>query len=145
MPPPSPPPPRSEPPPAAADARSQAMARSLGAILDRVPGSRDVLPLMAALERSLLTLGIAAVESASTTSLARVATQLATLPVADDDKPMKALQQALLTVMNARSHANGSPQGFLSSFVSADKLEVSEASHSDFMQATQTFGPRSSD
>lgn len=133
------------PPGGTPDARSQAMAKSLGAILDRVPGARDALPLMAALERSLLRLGLGAVESASTTSLTRIAAQLATLPVADDDAPMRALQARLLAVIGSRAHANGSPQGFLSSFLTESKLEVSEASHSDFMRATQGTQPRTDD
>lgn len=125
------------PPGGTPDARSQAMAKSLGAILDRVSGARDALPLMAALERSLLRLGIGAVESASTTSLTRIASQLATLPVADDDAPMQDLQSRLLAVIGARAHANGSPQGFLSSFLTERKLAVSESSLSDFMRATE--------
>lgn len=113
--------------------RSIAMSRALGAILDQVKGSREVLPLMAALEQSLLTQGLRAIDAAALPSLSRIASQLSALPVADDDKPMHDLQSYLL----ARLAPPDTVSPFQSSLISSATLEVSEGSLSDFMSIVQ--------
>lgn len=141
-------------------ARAQVMAGSLSRLLDRVRGSREVLPHLAALESALQQHGLAVLDNASVTVLRRISTQLASLPVADEDAPLQDLQGRLLEAMERRSQsasapvASGSPVGpstvhgpFVSSVatrpgfgdavIGQDKVEVRELSHSDFMAAQQ--------
>ena len=112
--------------------RSIGMGRALGAILDRVKGSREVLPLMAALEQTLRTQGLKALDAASMAALSRIASQLSTLPVADDDAPMRDLQGYLLARLSPADPAAAAP-AFQPSLISTDALEVSAGSLSDFM------------
>lgn len=144
-------------------ARAHAMAGSLSRLLDRVRGSREVLPHLAALESALLQHGLAVLDSASVAVLARISTQLASLPVADDDALLHDLQGRLLDAMERRSQPRSaaSPSstpvpapvpstvhgafvthvpmrpGFGDAVIGQDKVEVREVSHSAFMAAQQ--------
>lgn len=125
--------------PAEASPRALAMADALGRILDRVKGSREVLPLMAALEQSLRAQGLKSIDSASLGALSRIASQLSTLPVADDDAPMRDLQGYLLHRLSPP--ADPKPAIFQPSLISSANLEVSEGSFTDFMAMDAKFRP----
>jgi hypothetical protein len=139
-------------------ARAHVMAHSLSRLLDRVRGSREVLPHLAALETALLQRGLAVLDNASVTVLRRISTQLASLPVADDDAPLQDLQLRLLGAMERRVQDTPAPAappsgpstvhgpfvssvaprpGFGDSVIGQDKVEVRELSHSAFMAAQQ--------
>jgi len=138
-------------------ARAHVMAHSLSRLLDRVRGSREVLPHLAALETALLQRGLAVLDNASVTVLRRISTQLASLPVADDDAPLQDLQLRLLGALERRvesapvaappsgpSTVHGpfvssvaSRPGFGDAVIGQDKVEVRELSHSAFMAAQQ--------
>jgi len=84
-------------------ARAHIMAVSLKSLLDRVRGSRDALPHLAALESALRLEGLESLERASLPGLSRICSQLASLPVADNDAPLQDLQTRLLQAMERRS------------------------------------------
>ncbi|MCY7316532.1 MAG: hypothetical protein LH480_13185 [Rubrivivax sp.] len=86
--------------------RGKLMAASLGALLDRARGAREVLPHLAALERGLIDRGAGAVTKVPVQWLARIVSQLASLPLPDDDPPLHDLLQRLMD----RLHAHGSTQ-----------------------------------
>lgn len=138
-------------------ARAQVMAGSLSRLLDRVRGSREVLPHLAALETALIQRGLAVLDSASVTVLRHISTQLASLPVAEDDAPLHDLQLRLLGAMERRVEPIPTPEapagpstvhgpfvssvasrpGFGDSVIGQDKVEVRELSHSAFLAAQQ--------
>jgi hypothetical protein len=111
-------------------ARAKVMARSLEALLDRVKGAREVLPHLSALESALRERGLASLEMASVPVLSKICTQLATLPVADDDAPLQDLQTRLLDAMDRRTRPHN-----LMSTMGNDQVIVAEISHSAFMAA----------
>ena len=76
--------------------RGRLMAQSLGQLLDRAPGARDVLPHLAALERALLERGVDAVSRVPAHWLQRICSQLSSLPLPDQDPPLHDLMQRLL-------------------------------------------------
>ena len=115
------------------NAHSDAMAASLGAILDRVPGSRTGLPLLAALENSLRAKGLRTLATTSVETMARVAVQLDALPVAPDDTPMHALRLHVLERLEAPTMVPSSQAR--SDFGPGEALEVSECTMSDFHDA----------
>lgn len=98
--------------------------------------------MMATLEHILRQQGLPALEAASTTSVSRIATQLATLPVAEDDAAMQDLQEFMLSILSARNQlpavkaANPPP-----AFVGTNAIEVSEGSMTDFMRVDQAYRP----
>lgn len=138
-------------------ARAHVMAHSLSRLLDRVRGSREVLPHLAAMETALLQHGLAVLDNASVTVLRRISTQLASLPVAEDDAPLQDLQLQLLGAMERRIGSAPAPSapsgpatvhgpfvssvasrpGFGDSVIGQDKVEVRELSHSAFMAVQQ--------
>lgn len=121
--------------------RSQAMTVALQALLNRVSGAREALPLLAALEQTLEQGGIPAVEKVANGPLSRIAAQLASLPIADDDQALQDLQSLLMAIIERRARAVQPRGRYLSTFISDDKLEVSEVSHSDFLAAAQGLKP----
>jgi hypothetical protein len=123
--------------PAPIDAR--AMAAALARLLDRVRGSREVLPHLAALEGTLKTKGLAALGDASLPVLQRIGSQFASLAADAGDPALAALQATLLAELEARIQPTR-PR-YLSTFVDSAKLEVSEASVSDFMAAARGEQP----
>ena len=72
------------------------MAQSLGLLLDRAPGAREVLPHLAALERGLLERGAGAIAQVPPHWLQRICSQLSSLPLPDQDPPLQDLMQRLL-------------------------------------------------
>ena len=75
------------------------MAQSLGQLLDRVRGARDVLPHLAALERSLVEGGLATIETAPPVVLAKLCSQLSSLPLPQDDPPLHDLLSRLMDAL----------------------------------------------
>ncbi len=108
------------------------MLASMKALLDKVPGSRQVLPYLAALESTLDERGIAGVEALAPKVLERICTQLSSLPLPKDDAPLIDLFSRLLDLMEAHQMPQ---RGQLATFVNDSKLMVMEASHTDFHAA----------
>jgi hypothetical protein len=118
------------------------MQRSLQALLDRVPGAREVLPHLAALETALGKRGPAVIASIAAPGLTKICSQLSSLPLPDDDPT---LHDLLTRLMDALDQQRPPPPRFQSTVASHSGLVVSEASHSDFAaaayaQATTVFG-----
>ena len=82
--------------------RSRLMADALGQVLDRVPGSREVLLHLAALERSLRKQGLQALEFASERTLQRICAQLGSLPRVDEDPALHDLLDRLVQALEQR-------------------------------------------
>ncbi len=116
--------------------RGRLMADSLGRLLDRVRGSREVLPHLAALERALMDEGPATLVAASTPVLGRIASQLASLPLPEDDRPLQDLLHRVMDSLEAR-RAEGSNQPF-----DIEKtVVIEEMSHTDFMTIQRAEAP----
>lgn len=112
------------------------MALALRLLLNQVPGAREVLPYLAALERGLAAEGVRVLEQVPLPSLKKMGAQLASLPVKADDLPLRALQVQLLKAL-ARREASAAAAPVMSSFLDADKLEVVEISASAWAAASQ--------
>lgn len=110
--------------------RAQAMSAALKSVLDPVAGSRKVLMHLAALEVDLRRHGTVVLGKVGTPLLVKIGQELATLPATAHSAPLQDLMAMLLAELDARS---GPRRQFLSTFASSDKLEVSEGSHTDFM------------
>jgi hypothetical protein len=122
------------------------MYRSLKALLDRAPGAREVLPHLSALEAALGLNGPAAIDSASAPVLQKMYSQLSSLPLANEDQPLRELLARLLIALEdraaeAKALDPRSPMQVLLQvpvpppFGADSKLMVSEASHSEFLAA----------
>lgn len=121
-------PPASSTPSPAERIRGRLMAQSLGQLLDRAPGAREVLPHLAALERSLLEKGAGAIELVPAHWLSKIGTQLASLPVADDDAPLQDLLARLVgAVREQRQEWNPG-----SDFTPERTVVIREITHSAF-------------
>jgi hypothetical protein len=118
------------PAPSADTQRAGAMAAALKSLLDPVPGSRKVLTHVAALELDLRRHGTVVLGKVSTPLLVKIGQELATLPVASQNAPLQDLMGLLLAELDARA---GPRRQYLSTFDSPTHLEVSEGSHTDFM------------
>lgn len=110
--------------------RAHAMSAALKAVLDPVAGSRKVLVHLAALELDLMRHGTVVLGKVGIPLLVKIGQELATLPATAGNAPLQDLMAMLLAELDARS---GPRRQFLSTFASSDKLEVSEGSHTDFM------------
>lgn len=120
------------------------MARSLKNLLDKVPGSREVLPYLAALERALAADGTVVLDAVPLSSLRRMGTQLAALPVAADDMPLRALNVQLMAAIDRRElppppapAARADPIPFLPSALDESRVEVTEVSESEWAEASR--------
>ncbi len=132
-------PPTGAPAPSPADiAKALRIASALKAALDPVPAARKVLPHLAALEADLRRHALAVFSRVSTPVLIHVAQELATLPAAADNSPLHDLQSLLINELDARNRPR---QQFLSSFMTEEKLQVSEGSHTDFMSMLGADAP----
>ena len=120
------------------DATAAATVRGeLKALLDAVPGARRVLPHLAVVEQVLANAGFDGLDALPTDALQRARDQLGKLPLASNKGSL--LPQMLLLLelaLEARKAAlePAPSQLFLSSFLTDDKLMVSEASATDFAQ-----------
>ena len=107
------------------------MAQSLGLLLDRAPGAREVLPHLAALERGLLEQGAAAIALVPAHWLQRICSQLSSLPVPDQDPPLHDLMQRLLAALARQREDAPWDAG-----TNAERtVVIREISHSEFMAA----------
>jgi hypothetical protein len=121
-------PPASATPTPADRVRGRLMAQSLGQLLDRAPGAREVLPHLAALERSLLEKGAGAIELVPAHWLSKIGSQLASLPVAENDAPLQDLLARLLgAVQQERQEWNPG-----SDFSPERTVVIREITHSAF-------------
>ncbi len=124
----APPPARAEP---ASVARGRLMAASLGALLDRVRGAREVLPHLAALELGLRQRGTEAIGRIQPHWLPKICSQLSSLPIPDDDPPLQDLLERLLSAL----HGDDDSSPLRSGFDPERTVVIREVSHSDFMAA----------
>ena len=116
--------------------RSRLMAASLGSLLDRVRGSREVLPHLAALERGLLAEGMAAFNKVQPHWLRRIASQLGSLPLPEDDEPLQDLLHRVMDMLESeRSALDNVP------FDMERTVVIEEMSHTDFMAVTRADLP----
>jgi hypothetical protein len=119
---------------ASVDAVGREMARSLGRLLDRARGAREVLPHLAALERGLLQHGSAAVDRVPESGLARICSQLASLPVEQDDQPLNDLLARLSKKLKG-DVIEWEPPSEIGGFDPNRTVVIREISHSEFMAA----------
>lgn len=118
--------------------RGRLMQRALKTLLDQVPGSRDVLPHLAALEAALGAQGAVVIEQIAPAVAAKVFSQLRVLPIANDDPVMQDLLGRVHRVVrrNGAIHAHS-----LSPFDPEATVVITEASHTDFMNALGDSAP----
>ncbi len=127
--------------------RGRLMALSLAALLDKAAGAREVLPHLAALERGLMGRGAEAIAQVPAQWLARIVSQLASLPLPEQDPPLHDLLQRLM----ARLHAQDPNRDAAVGGVVADANEpesdhertlvIREISHSEFVAAQNELLP----
>lgn len=112
------------------------MAGSLGQLLDQARGSREVLPHLAVLERSLLEQGSLAVELVPQHWLGRICSQLSSLPLPEQDPPLQDLLGRLMKRLEAQLEDDGHARA---GFDPHRTVVVREISHSEFdaVQAEQ--------
>ena len=123
-----------------ANVQAAAMVVALKALLDQVPGSRQALPHLAALEGDLGRHGLAVLGKAPTPALLKASQQLARLPLPSEGRELQRLGHLLLDEIDARSRPSG--DGMRSDFHTPDRLQVSEGSHTDFMEASGLAEPK---
>lgn len=125
------------PPSTAADAspadrlRGRLMAQSLGQLLDRAPGAREVLPHLAALERGLLERGAGAIALVPPHWLQRICSQLSSLPIPEQDPPLHDLMQRLLKAVGLQRDG----ADWESESDAERTVVIREISHSQFLAA----------
>jgi hypothetical protein len=116
--------------------RGRLMAQSLGRLLDRAAGAREVLPHLAALERSLIEHGASAIRRVPPHWLSRICSQLASLPLPEEDLPLQDLARRLMSDWQAQQ-----PERDDESLLEAEKtLVIREISHSAFEAALAEQG-----
>ena len=132
----TPPPSRAAHEPPGDRLRSRLMAASLGSLLDRVRGSREVLPHLAALECGLLAEGMAAFSKVQPHWLRRIASQLGSLPLPEDDAALQDLLHHVMDLLEAeRSALDNVP------FDMERTVVIEEMSHTDFMTVARADAP----
>lgn len=120
------------------------MAQSLGLLLDQARGAREVLPHLAALERSLLERGLSAVDHVPLHWLGRICSQLSSLPLPPQDAPLQDLLGRLMKRLEAQFEDDGHARG---GFDPHRTVVIREISHTAFdeaqaEQATTEIMPR---
>jgi hypothetical protein len=122
-----------------ADAPVQAMRQELKELLNRCPGSREVLPHLAGLEHAIKTQGLAAFETLPQRVLQRASGQLesvVTEPVSAGIAELRSRIGVALKKFEKIEQAV-TARAAPSSFLVDEKLQVSEGSHTDFMAAVE--------
>jgi hypothetical protein len=112
------------------------MRQSLSALLERVPGSRSAFPHLAALEVALNRQGSAVIASISRAALVKICSQLSSLPLPPQDRPLQMLLGRLMDALEALQPQPTYPSNFLTE----SRLMVAEASYTDFAAASDDFG-----
>jgi hypothetical protein len=119
----------------------RAMAFALKCLLDKVPGARDVLPHLAALERALAAEGTAVLGQIPLPALRRMGAQLAALPLDLEDRPLRALQVQVQSTIARRDAPPPPPRPdplpYLPSSLDDGKLEITEVGESEWAAASQ--------
>lgn len=116
--------------------RGRLMAKALGELLDRVRGSRHVLMHLAALERGLLADGVAAIDRVPPQGLAKICSQLGSLPLDEDDPVLHDLLDRVSATLDAqRADRHDQP------FDIERTVVINEISHSTFMAASRDDAP----
>lgn len=148
---PEPLPPAPAPAPAAAPAggdrmRGRLMAQALGKLLDRVHGAREVLPHLAALERGLADGGTVVIDRVPRQGLAKMCSQLSSLPLPDDDPALHDLLTRLMDALEGRKPKPPPPKPLPRPllhdrddmpFDMERTVVIEEVSHSDFMKVAR--------
>ena len=109
------------------------MAKSLGQLLDQARGAREVLPHLAALERSLLERGACAVDQVPPHWLGRICSQLSSLPLPEQDPPLHDLLGRLMTRLEAQRDDWELRDGF----DPERTVVIREISHTEFLAEEQ--------
>lgn len=126
--------------------RGRLMAQALGKLLDRVRGARDVLPHLAALERGLSEGGAVVIDRVPRQGLAKLCSQLSSLPLPDDDPALHDLLTRLMDALEGRkpapTPARPPPRPMLHDrddrpFDMERTVVIEEVSHSDFMKVAR--------
>ena len=117
------------------------IAQQIGALLDAVPAARRVLPHLAALEQILVSDGLEGLEGLPLPVLEKARSQLANLPNPPDSALLPQFLSLLELAVESRQRprTTPAPEPFLPSFMDDGKLEVSEASHTDFARALEAL------
>ena len=120
------------------------MAQSLGLLLDQARGAREVLPHLAALERSLLERGAPAIEQVPRHWLGRICSQLSSLPLPQQDPPLHDLLERLMKRLRDQLDDEGDLRA---GFDPNRTVVIREISHTEFdaaqaEQATTELMPR---
>lgn len=118
------------------------MQAALKALLDPVSGARAAFPHLAALEEALGRRGTSAIDEVPLHWLARITTQLGSLPLRDDDLELQDLLSLLCKAIERRQMPpvepppadEDEPSNYLSDFHDSSRMEVREISHSAFIQ-----------
>jgi hypothetical protein len=123
--------------------RGRLMAQALGRLLDRVRGARDVLPHLAALERGLHEGGTEVIDRVPRPALAKLCSQLSSLPLPDDDPALHDLLTRLMDALEGRKPSPTPAKPPLRPvlqdrddmpFDMERTVVIEEVSHSDFMK-----------
>ena len=117
--------------------RGRLMQQSLAALLDRVRGAREVLPHLAALEQALGQQGSRAIDRVPPHWLAKICSQLSSLPLPEDDGPLQDLQSRLLAALRGQRSEQDEAEA-------ERTVVIREISHSEFDAAVlgQSAAPR---
>lgn len=115
--------------PVAERLHARLMQQALRRLLDRVPLAREVLPHLAALENSLGKHGVAILDSVPMHTLAKICSQLSSLPLPDDDPPLNDLLTRLLDTLESKTPKTH----FQPTEVTEATLVIEDVSHSEFM------------
>ena len=130
--------------------RGRLMAQALGRLLDQVRGAREVLPHLSALERALLDGGPGVIDRVPPQGLAKMCSQLSSLPLPAEDPPLHDLLTRLMDALEARGQLSAPalraqapppapPRRLLMPrddlpFDIEQTVVINEVSHSDFMR-----------
>jgi hypothetical protein len=119
-----------------ADQLAAAMCRELGALLDAVPASRRVMQHLAVLEQALKLHGLNGLTKLPEAVLVKAHGQLSKLPLTSAHQALPRLLSLLSVQEPPPSRDDTHPQqgSFVSSFLTEEKLQVSEGSLSDFVR-----------
>ena len=134
---------------AASDAAGATSAKNirtkLKELLDHCPGARDVLPHLAGVERALKAEGLAAFGSLPPRVLERAAAQLESVLAEPVGAGLAELRSRIVVALedHERKQLAVSRRAAPSSFLTDDKLQVSESSVSDFMAVVEEAKRRS--
>lgn len=115
---------------------AKAMSTELKGLLDAVPASRQVLQHLAIVERMLKLHGLNGLPDLPEAALRKAHAQLASLPLTPQHVALSRLMSLLSLQAEplSREDTHQHHAGFMSSFLTEDKLRVSEGSHSDFIR-----------